>query len=378
MPAVCILGGGYAGLRVARELPGRLDESWSITLVDRGDCHQIITRLPEVVAGGIPARNACIPFKKVLSRRVRHLRAEVQTIDIEARQVETSAGPLRPDVLVIAVGTTPDLFDIPGAAAHTTTLKSVSDAVRIHDTIEGLRSRQRVVHVVIVGAGYTGTEVAGELSAPDNDKWVGAARGTVHVRIVSEDAHLLPQASPRLSGSVERILLGRGIPLHLGQSVRRVDAAGLQTGSGEAFPADLVVWAGQTHVAFDALHPAGYEEPAGKLRTDPYLQVGNDGSIFACGDVASVFDYAKATVAASSAQLAVQEGQTVARNIGARAHEKALEEYRPRVVGEALGLGGKDAVAEVGGIILSGRAAAVVKRAALVRYLNSLLVLSIA
>lgn len=372
MPVVCVLGGGYAGLRVARELPGRLDRTWSIALVDRGDCHQLITRLPEVLAGKIPARAACIPFKNVLSRRVLHLAAEVQAIDLQAMRVDTSAGPLQPDVLVVALGTTPDYLDIPGATAHATTLKSVGDAVRIRDRIAYLRESQAIVRVVIAGAGYTGTEAAGELSAPDHGRKAGITRGRVEVRIVSEDARLLPQASPQLSAAVERILRGRQIPLHLGQSVRRVYDVGLQTGTGEEFPADLVVWAGPTHVAFDMLHLSHRDVPAGKLRVDPYLQVGNAGSIFACGDIASIFDYSKGTVAASSAQLAVQEGETVARNIGARAGGRALVEYRPHVLGEALGLGGRDALAEVGGVILSGRAAGAIKRAALLRYLTSL------
>jgi NADH:ubiquinone reductase (H+-translocating) len=372
MPAVCVLGGGYAGLRVARELPGRLDHSWSITLVDRGECHQLITRLPEVVATKIPARDACIPFKDLLNRRVQHLRADIQAVDLATRRVHTSAGPLQPDVLVIAVGTTPDFLNIPGAATHSATLKSVQDAVRIRDKIAELRSGQPLVRVVIMGAGYTGTEVAGELSAPDYARRTGTGLGAVEVCIVSEDARLLPQASSRLSAAVERILRTRHIPLYLGQSVRRVDATGLETEGRDVFPADLLVWAGQTHVSFQVLGSAGSDAAGGKLRVDPYLQVGNDGSIFACGDVASVFDYARGSIAASSAQLALQEGQTVARNIGARADGRALEEYRPRSLGEALGLGGKDAAAEVGGLIVSGRAAAAIKRAALVRYLTSL------
>jgi NADH dehydrogenase len=229
-----------------------------------------------------------------------------------------------------------------------------------------------VVRIVIVGAGYTGTELAGELSAPDLDRGGFFHQGGLHVRIVSEDARLLPQASPRLSASVERVLRERNVPLHLGQSVRRVDETGIETDTGEMFPADLVVWAGQTYVSSRIGGPPGVEAPAGKLRTDPYLQVGNGEGVFGCGDVAWVFDYAKGTVAPSSAQLAVQEGDTVAGNIGAHARGGTLEEYRARVLGEALSLGGKDAVAEIGGVIITGRAAATIKRAALVRYLAGL------
>jgi NADH dehydrogenase len=325
-----------------------------------------------VVAGKIRSQEACIPFERVLGRRVRHLSAEIQLVDVSTRTVETSEGTILPDVLVIAFGTTPDFLDIPGADEFTMTLKSVGDAVQIRDRIADLRSRQAVVRIVIIGAGYTGTEVAGELSAPDAVQHSGSAQGTVDVRIVAEDARLLPQAGARLSAAVERVFRTRNIPLHLSQPVGRVDSHGLETIHGNRFPADLVVWAGQTHVAPDVVHPSGRDVPAGKLRVDPYLQVGSGDGTFACGDVALVLDYVRGVVAPSSAQLAIQAGATVARNVAARSEGRELVEYRPRLLGEALSFGGGAAVAEVGGLLLTGRAATAVKRAALVRYLAGL------
>lgn len=373
MPEVCILGGGYAGLRVARKLPGLLNETWSMTLVDRGECHQLITRLPEVVAGRISSRAALIPFSRVLSRRVRHLVADIREVDIETRRVATSEGLLCPDVLVVAVGTTPDFLGIPGAASYTSTLKSVSDAETIRNAIAKLRIGQALVRIVIVGAGYTGTELAGELSAQSASRtgrreW----QGDLDVCIVSEDARLLPQASPRLGAAVEHMLRRRKVGLRLGQHIRLVDQTGLETATGERLAADLVVWAGQTYVSSRIIAPSSLEAPAGKLRTDPYLRTGNREDVFACGDVAWIIDYATGTVAPSSAQLAVQAGDTVARNIASAARGGPLEEYRPHILGEALSLGGNDAAAEVGGVVITGRAAAAVKHAALLRYLAGL------
>lgn len=372
MPAVCILGGGYAGVRVARELAARLDRTWSITLIDRGDCHQLITRLPELVAGKIEARDACVPYERLFLQRVRHLRAEVVAIDLVTRRVDTSEGILHPDMLVIALGTAPDIIGIPGPDAHCLPVKSVSDAVHLRDTLTELRSRRKPTRVVIIGAGYTGTEVAGELSAPDYR--LPSSRGPrwIDVRIVAEDTRLLPQADPRVGAAVERILVARNVPLDLGLTVQRVDETGVWTESRAHFEADLVVWAGQTRVAVEVQARFGKEEPTAKLEVDPYLRVIGQKSVFACGDASCSFDYVHARVSPSSAQLALQEGDIVARNIEATIRGQSLQEFRPRVLGEALSLGGSDAVAEVGGILLSGRAAAAVKRAALVRYLAGL------
>ncbi len=372
MPAVCIVGGGYAGVRAARELAVRLDRTWSITLIDRGECHQLITRLPEVVAEKIQAHDACVPFARILQRRIHHLRAEVLAVDLPARRVETSEGSIDPDILVIALGTAPDFLGIPGAETHCLTVKSVRDAVRLRDTLQALRQSRTVTRVVIIGAGYTGTEVAGELSAPEYRVSEAGDLGWVDVRIVAEDSRLLPQASPQISASVQHILQRRNVPLHMGESVQSVDETGLQTESGERYGADLVVWAGQTRVAIAVHGGAGSDIPAAKFSVDPYLRVGSHDAIFACGDASLAYDYAHGRVSASSAQLALQQGDIVAQNIDSTVRGKPLREYRPRVLGEALSLGGSDAVAEVGGVLLSGRAAATVKRAALLRYLAGL------
>jgi NADH dehydrogenase FAD-containing subunit len=133
-----------------------------------------------------------------------------------------------------------------------------------------------------------------------------------------------------------------------------------------------VVWAGQTRLGIDVHGLSRQLVSEANIGVDAYLRVDGLDRIFACGDASSAYDYAKGQVSASSAQLALQEGDVVARNIDAMVRGRPLREYRPRVIGEALSLGGDDAVAEVGGLLLFGRAAAVVKRAALLRYLAGL------
>lgn len=372
MPSVCILGGGYAGLRVARELPGLLDPDWSITLVDQGDCHQLITRLPELVAGQISVREACIPFAELLSDRVRLVTARITAIELKSHRVEMSGETLQPDVLVVAVGTTPDYSSIPGSGAHIFSLKSVADAVRIRDALAELRAGLRTVRIVVVGAGYTGTEVAGELTALPADGVNVSRLGRLEVSVVAEDTRLLPQAGIQLGAAVERVLRRRGIPLRLGQAVELIDEEGVHLERGEVLPADLVIWAGPTHVAIRLSEGPEEVVPAGKIRVDPYLQAGDGGHAYACGDVALIYDYRHDAIAAASAQLAIQEGRTVARNIAARARGRTPEEYRPHVLGEALGLGNGDAVAQLGGFVLTGRPALATKSAALTRYLAGL------
>jgi NADH dehydrogenase len=94
--------------------------------------------------------------------------------------------------------------------------------------------------------------------------------------------------------------------------------------------------------------------------------------VYVAGDAAEVFDFTRGKPVPWTAQLAVQEGEVVARNIAASLEDRPLTEFQAWPLGEALSLGGTDAVAEVAGLVLSGRPAAMVKRAALLRYLRSL------
>ncbi|HEX6509472.1 MAG TPA: FAD-dependent oxidoreductase [Chloroflexota bacterium] len=372
MGRICIVGGGYAGLRVARSLRGRLDEQWDILLVDRSDCHQLISRLPEIVAGRVDPDKASVPFERVIGGQTRHLAADVHRVDLGSLTCRTSRGPLESDWLVVAAGSSADFLGVPGAEAFTFTLKSVGDAVSIRERLADLRSSQAEVQVVIVGAGYTGTELAGELSALPPVTESEKQLGRVNVKLVAADDRLLPQGNERMSRQIDRALRSRGIPIFLGVGVARADPRRVVLKDGTAFSADLIVWAAQSRGAASALAPQARQSADGRLAVDPYMRVEGHDRSFACGDAAFVYDYVKGMSAPSSAQVAVQEGEAVAMNLAAAIRGRSMREFRPHVLGEVISLGGHDGVAEVGGVLLTGRAAAAAKQAALLRYLAGL------
>ncbi len=374
MSHVCILGGGYAGLRVARALPSMLGTRWSITLVDRNEHHQLLTRLPELVSGRIQRPSAEIAFARVLPPGVSHLQAEVIAVDTRSRNVMTAEGTMSADVIVFAMGTAPDIAPSSGGTDYVFTVKSVTDALHLRDALELMRRQQPVVRVLVVGAGYTGIEVAGELSAPSFQSDEDVPRGKVQVRILSEDSRLLPHASPRLSAAASRVLSGRGVPILLKRQVARISPGVIDTTSGERFEADLLVWAGQNKVSVTSSGGSS-SAPGGKISVDPYLAANSSGTFFVGGDAARIIDLRNGDLVPSSAQLAIQEAGLIARNIDALRRGKPMSEFRPRPLGEAVELGGHDAVAEIGGTILTGRAALALKRVALARYLSSLAVL---
>src|SRR4051794_30187900 len=173
---IVVAGAGYAGLHVALRLTSRLRDNpgAELTLVDRHDYHQVLTELPRVAGGTRAADAVRIPLQDTLDERVRFIQTEINGFDLPGRQLLTQAGPIGWTRLVLALGSRPNDFAIPGLAQRTLSLYSASDAERVWAAVikaledaEAARDpeRQRCLATVVVGGGgATGVELAGELA----------------------------------------------------------------------------------------------------------------------------------------------------------------------------------------------------------------------
>jgi NADH dehydrogenase len=169
----------------------------------------------------------------------------------------------------------------------------------------------------------------------------------------------------------EAVLRSKGVSFMLRSAVECVEGGHVVLASGAGVPADVVVWAAHTRSSSQA--GDGWQRGIdGRIVVDPYLRAAGSERIFIAGDNALAYDYARDRPAPSNAQLAVQQGALVAQNVAAASHGRTPAEYRPRMLGEALSLGGKDGVAQVGGVVVSGRLALTAKQAALIRYLSGI------
>ena len=130
---IVVAGAGYAGLHVALRLTAKLRNNpvVELTLVDRHDYHQALTELPRVAAGTRAADAVRIPLQDVLAKRVRFVQAEISGFDLPGRRVLTKAGPIGWSRLVLALGSRPNDFAIPGMAQRALSLYSASDAQRV-------------------------------------------------------------------------------------------------------------------------------------------------------------------------------------------------------------------------------------------------------
>src|ERR1700745_3529520 len=130
---IVVAGAGYAGLHAALRLTAKLRNhpTVELTLADRHDYHQVITELPRVAGGTRAADAVRIPLQDMLATRVRFVQTEITGFDLAGRRLLTAAGPIGWRRLVLALGSGPNDFDIPGLAQRALPVYSASDAERV-------------------------------------------------------------------------------------------------------------------------------------------------------------------------------------------------------------------------------------------------------
>src|SRR5919108_1170329 len=173
---IVIAGAGYAGLHVALRLGARLERHHAaqVTLVDQHDYHQVLTELPRVAAGTRQADAVRVPLQQVLEQRATFVQTRVTGFDLAQRRLLTEAAALPYTRLVLALGSRPNDFAIPGLAERALTLYSVDDAERVWAAVNeavqaaaGERDpaqQRRLLTAVIGGGGATRVGLAGEIT----------------------------------------------------------------------------------------------------------------------------------------------------------------------------------------------------------------------
>ncbi len=360
MRRLVILGAGYAGVRAAQTLTARLEEL-EVLLIDRHRGHEILSEMYKVAAGHREPARVEIPFHRLLPHH-RHLsivQADIERLDWRRREVLTSRGAIAYESLLVCLGATPEYDAVPGAREHALTLQYLDSAVRVRRRLERL-VRRGGGHVVIVGGGLTGVELASEIAS--------GHPGRFRLTLAQAADSILPDEDPELAAYAEEVLERADIDVRRGESVRRVGERGVQLSSGALLPADLVIWTGGVKgnpLPKEAGLPV---DERGRLRVLGTLEVDGCPGIFAAGDVAAV-PGSDGHALPPTAQLAVQEGVRAARNIERAMRGRELQPFRPRILGMTASLGRGRGIAHLGHLRLKGRPGQIVHELALLRYL---------
>ncbi|HEY6798417.1 MAG TPA: NAD(P)/FAD-dependent oxidoreductase [Kineosporiaceae bacterium] len=377
---VVIVGVGFAGFHAARALARTAGRAVDVTVVNPTDYFLYLPLLPEVAGGVLDPRRVTVPLSTTLSG-VRLVLGQVDEVDLTGGRVrytgpEGERGQLGYDRLVMAAGSVNKLLPIPGVADHAHGFRGIPEAlylrdhlvrqVELADAAQDPQERGARLTYVVVGAGYTGTEVAaqGQLLVRQVARRHPRLADLTPRWLLLDTAHqVLPGMDARMSRAAERVLRRRGVEVLLGTSIAEATATGVRLSDGRSLSTRTVIWC--VGVRPDPLAAGtGLPMTKGRLQVDEYLAVPGHPEILACGDAAAVPDPARpGEVTPMTAQHAVRQGSLAGHNLAAAFGIGERRPYRHRDLGFVVDLGGWQAVANPLHVPMSGPLARGVTRA---------------
>jgi NADH:quinone reductase (non-electrogenic) len=364
-PKVVILGAGFGGIQAAVAL-SRVDVD--VIVLDRQNHHCFQPLLYQVATAALSPAEIAWPIRHML-RRQRNatvFMADVKGVDLAGRSVETSAGPMSYDYLVIATGATHSYFGHDDWAEFAPGLKRIEDATRIRRSIllaferaelaGNDADRQCLLTFVIVGGGATGVEMAGAIAEIARQTLANDFRRidprTSRIILLEAGPRIIPTLPEDLSRYAERALTRMGVDVRTSTRVISCDAGGVDVDHGR-IDASTIIWAAGVVASPAASWLGAAHDRAGRVLVRPDLSVPDHPEVFVIGDAAVIHGDDGEPVP-GVAPAAKQMGHYVGRLIAARLAGESLPAFRYRNLGELATIGRRAAVVKFGRVHLKG------------------------
>ena len=366
MTRVLIIGGGFAGLNVAKGLGGVRDVE--VTLIDRQNHHLFQPLLYQVAMAGLSPADIAAPIRSMLAQysNVRVLLGTVQAVDLTRKVVQADIGEFPFDYLVMSCGATHSYFGHDEWGKYAPGLKTLEDATEIRrrvllafeeaERIQDPEERRKLLTFVIVGGGPTGVELAGAIGEMSRFTLAKDFRSinarSARVILIEAGPRILSTFSEEQSQRATRDLERLGVQVWTGTSVTAIDDDGVQVGA-ERLHAKTVLWAAGVR-ASPLGRMAGWEtDPQGRVVVEADLTVRGQPNIFVAGDQAR-FTHQTGKPLPGTAPVAMQQGRYIAQTILGDLHGRHRRPFHFVDKGQMATIGRSRAVLEIGKIKLAG------------------------
>lgn len=363
-----IIGGGFAGTRVARLLEHSLPPEWVVTLISQDNFITFNPLLPEVVGASILPGHVIAPHRQMVHCS-NVCMAQVTEIDVRTRTIHylgEGSGVMRYDQLVLACGTNANLDIVKGMASYALPLKTLGDALFLRNRVIARleqaelqldpQLRRWLTTFVVVGGGFSGVETAGELVDflyASLRYYRQIRREDLRIVLLHSSDRLLPEISASLGRFTLDKMLENEVEVRLNARAVRVTDRGVQLGDGQFIDSGTVVCTIGTQPN-SLLEQIPAVKNRGRLVVNADLSVPGVDEIWAAGDCAAAVNARDGQVSPPTAQFAEAQARVLAQNINRRLRGQATVPFSYRPKGQLSSIGHNKAVAEIFGLRISG------------------------
>ncbi|MFW6149667.1 MAG: NAD(P)/FAD-dependent oxidoreductase, partial [Atribacterota bacterium] len=366
---IVIVGAGYAGILTAKKLAKKFkkDSTVLITVIDKNPYHVMLTELHEVAANRVEEESIRASLKKIFAGRKVNIELDtVTSFDFEKKLVIAKRKKYEYDYLVLSAGSKPTFFGVSGAKEHAFQLWSYDDAVNIRQHIQNTfseacriadqKERKKKLTFFVVGAGFTGVEMAGELAEyiPIISDKFGIDRNEVTISIVDILSRTVPNLPKELSRRAEKKLKKMGVNIILNSNVCEVGTDYIKIMQNEEcnkYDTNTVIWSAgieSADITGEAAKVLKSEE-RNRIKTDAYLRSIDNDKVFVIGDNMFYIPEGEEEPVPQVVENCELSAATAAHNLSCLITGKGeMKEYKPSFHGFMVSIGGRYGLARVG------------------------------
>lgn len=360
-PRVVIIGGGFAGVALAKKLA---KQEMQVVLLDKNNYHTFQPLLYQVSTGGLEPDSIAYPIRKILKDfpNFYFRLAHVEKIDSEKNLVFTDIGKLKFDYLVVACGSKTNYFGNSEIEKYSMAMKTIPQSLNLRSLIlenfeealltSDLHERNALMNFVIVGGGPTGVELAGALAEikkgilpkdyPDLDTRLA------QIHIVQSSDCILKGMSAKASQKAEDFLEKLGVNIWKNVRVTNYDGKTVTTNTDLTFETATLVWAaGVKGATIAGLDAQTFITNSNRLLVNEFNQVKGFKHIFAAGDIACLISDEFPNGLPMMAQPAIQQGQQLGDNLVRLIENKPMQPFVYKDKGAMATIGRNKAVVDL-------------------------------
>ena len=333
---VVVLGAGYAGAGAINKLQSELGGNARLTWIADVDYHLVLHESHRVIRDPDVRSDITFPVEDIADPSTRFVKDEVTGLDVDEQVVELAdSDDVEYDYVLVGLGSQTAYYGIPGLEDHSLTLKSLDDALEIHEAVKQASqdaTRGDPAQVVIGGAGLSGIQTAGEIAEfRDNH------RAPIEIHLVEALEEIFPGNDPEIQQALRDLLEDAGVQIHTDDPITEAKEDVIEFDEGEPLEHDVLVWTGGI-TGRDAMDDVDLENEHNRVNTEANFQT-SDERVFAIGDSA-IIDQGDQP-APPTAQAAWQAAEVAGENISRAIENRPLKTWEYNDKGTVVSVGEK-------------------------------------